>query len=114
MSNIGTAPAYSVSLSVSYGSSSGILGTFLEDNTRKINHLLTNEKLSLSFPTYVSPNAQKGLYPITIVVEYRNINGLQKIISQEFGVIVKDWSSPLSINIPDNVLQSGRITTSSD
>ena len=51
------------------------------------------------------------MYPITIVVEYRNINGLQKIISQEFGVIVKDWSSPLSINIPDNVLQSGRITT---
>ena len=97
VSNIGTAPAYSVSLSVSYGSSSGILGTFLEDNTRKINHLLTNEKLSLSFPTYVS--------------EYRNINGLQKIISQEFGIIVKDWSSPLSINIPDNVLQSGRITT---
>jgi len=111
VSNIGTAPAYSVSLSVSYGSSSGILGTSLEDNTRKINHLLTNEKLSLSFPTYVSPNAQKGLYPITIVVEYRSINGLQKTISQEFGVIVKDWSSPLSINIPDNVLQSGRITT---
>ena len=111
VSNIGTAPAYSVSLSISYGSSSGVLGTSLEDNTRKINHLLTNEKLSLSFPTYVSPNAQKGLYPITIVVEYRNINGLQKTISQEFGVIVKDWSSPLSINIPDNVLQSGRITT---
>ena len=111
ISNLGTAPAYSISLSISYGTSSGILGTSLDDNTRKIDHLLTNEKLSLTFPTYVSPNAQKGLYPITIIVEYRNINGLQKTISQEFAVIVKDWSSPFSINIPDNILQSGRITS---
>jgi len=111
ISNIGTAPAYSISLSVSYGTSSSILGTSLNDNTRKIDHLLTDEKLSLSFPTYVSPTAQKGLYPISVIVEYRNINGLQKTMSQEFGVIVKDWSSPFSINIPDNVLQSGRITT---
>ena len=111
MSNIGTAPAYSISLSVSYGTSSSILGTSLDDNTRKLDHLLTNEKMSFSFPTYVSPTAQKGLYPISVIVEYRTINGLQKTISQEFGVIVKDWSSPFSINIPDNVLQSGRITT---
>ena len=111
MSNIGTAPAYSISLSVSYGTSSSILGTSLDDNTRKLDHLLTDEKMSFSFPTYVSPTAQKGLYPISVIVEYRTINGLQKTISQEFGVIVKDWSSPFSINIPDNVLQSGRITT---
>ena len=111
ISNIGTAPAYSISLSVSYGTSSSILGTSLDDNTRKLDHLLTGEKTSFSFPTYVSPTAQKGLYPISVVVEYRTINGLQKTISQEFGVIVKDWSSPFSINIPDNVLQSGRITT---
>ncbi len=111
ISNIGTAPAYSISLSVSYGTSSSILGTSLDDNTRKLDHLLTDEKTSFSFPTYVSPTAQKGLYPISVVVEYRTINGLQKTISQEFGVIVKDWSSPFSINIPDNVLQSGRITT---
>ena len=111
ISNIGTAPAYSISLSVSYGTSSSILGTSLDDNTRKLDHLLTDEKMSFSFPTYVSPTAQKGLYPISVVVEYRTINGLQKTISQEFGVIVKDWSSPFSINIPDNVLQSGRITT---
>ena len=111
MSNIGTAPAYSISLSVSYGTSSSILGTSLDDNTRKLDHLLTDEKTSFSFPTYVSPTAQKGLYPISVIVEYRTINGLQKTISQEFGVIVKDWSSPFSINIPDNVLQSGRITT---
>ena len=111
ISNIGTAPAYSISLSVSYGTSSSILGTSLDDNTRKLDHLLTDEKTSFSFPTYVSPTAQKGLYPISVIVEYRTINGLQKTISQEFGVIVKDWSSPFSINIPDNVLQSGRITT---
>ena len=111
ISNIGTAPAYSISLSVSYGTSSSILGTSLDDNTRKIDHLLTDEKLSLSFPTYVSPTAPNGLYPISIIVEYRTINGLQKTLSQEFGVIVKEWASPFSINIPDNVLQSGRITT---
>ena len=111
ISNIGTAPAYSISLSISYGTSSSILGTSLDDNTRKLDHLLTDEKTSFSFPTYVSPTAQKGLYPISVIVEYRTINGLQKTISQEFGVIVKDWSSPFSINIPDNVLQSGRITT---
>ena len=67
----------------------------------------------LSFPTYVSPIASQGLYPISFIVEYRDINGIQRTESQEFGILVKDWSSPFSITVPDNILFAGRVTSPS-
>lgn len=111
--NLGTAPVYSVTVSISYGSSSGIFSTSDQDNSRKINQLLSGDSLLLSFPTYVSPTAQQGLYPISFILEYRDINGIQKTESQEFGILVRDWSSPFAITVPDNVLLSGRVTTPS-
>ena len=111
--NLGTAPVYSVTVSISYGSSSGIFSTANQDNSRKITHLLPNARMLLSFPTYVSPTASQGLYPISFIVEYRDINGIQKTESQEFGILVKDWLSPFSITVPDNILLAGRVTSPS-
>ena len=111
--NLGTAPVYSVTVSISYGSSSGIFSTSNQDNSRKITQLLPNARMLLSFPTYVSPTASQGLYPISFIVEYRDINGIQKTESQEFGILVKDWSSPFSITVPDNILLAGRVTSPS-
>ena len=111
--NLGTAPVYSVTVSISYGSSSGIFSTSDQDNSRKITHLSPNARMLLSFPTYVSPIASQGLYPISFIVEYRDINGIQRTESQEFGILVKDWSSPFSITVPDNILFAGRVTSPS-
>lgn len=124
--NIGSAPVYSLKVLLSYSNSQGFLSTAEGDSERKINLLESGDLESLTFKTYVSPNAQQGLYFVTLTVSYRAANGEMYQEIQEIGIVVKEdcsapnmvwllpscWSSPISILVPDNILQSGRVTKS--
>ena len=124
--NIGSAPVYSLKVLLSYSNSQGFLSTAEGDTERKISLLESGNSESLTFKTYVSPNAQQGLYFVTITVSYRTANGEIYQEIQEIGIVVKEdcsapnmiwllpacWSSPISILVPDNILQSGRVTKS--
>ena len=124
--NIGSAPVYSLKVLLSYSNSQGFLSTAEGDTERKIGLLESGDLKSLTFKTYVSPTAQQGLYFVSITVSYRTANGELYQEIQEIGIVVKEdcsapnmvwllpacWSSPISIEVPDNILQSGRVTKS--
>ncbi|MEE8186807.1 MAG: hypothetical protein V3T99_03990 [Nitrososphaerales archaeon] len=113
IANTGTAAIYSVTVRLSFpGVPSGVpISISRGDEERRIDSIQPGSATILSFPSYVSTTALEGLYPATISIMYRDSNGIGTTETKTFGFVVRDWVSPLSIEVDDNTLIAGQVTT---
>jgi len=113
ISNTGTAAIYSVTVRLSFqGVPSGVpISISRGDEEKRIDSIQPGNGIVLSFPSYVSTTAFEGLYPATISITYRDSNGVGTTETRTLGFVVRDWVSPLSIEVDDNTLTAGQVTT---
>lgn len=88
ITNIGNSNAQSAKISVSSASSSF---TSLGSSERYFDSILPNSKEQMEFEIGVSGTTAAGYYPVTITINYLNINGEpQTPIQKQFGIEVGD------------------------
>jgi hypothetical protein len=115
IANKGSAAIYSVTARLSFqGVPSGVpISISRGDEERKIDSIQPGRNIVLSFPSYVSTTAIEGLYPATISITFRDSNGIVTTETRSLGFVVRDWVSPISIEVADNTLTAGQATTTS-
>ena len=117
VSNTGSAAIYSIKASLSFegtvgqGQQNSPISIIAGDDERRIDYISSKRRAVLSFPTYVSPHASEGLHQAQVLISYRNPNGDSNTRSTDLGLVVKQWVSPLSIEIDDNRLLAGLVTS---